>query len=183
MVLQEYIAVKNEPLFRSSKSDELGYILQHCYDLPAIQVSKMVEIPNVLNQSLNETEGLELAKALRRELLFCAELITQRQRLPIDKIVSAIDKYKVNIDNEELSKLQREIGIPFSRNKLDVARYYAIRLVMQGVSRQDIAEFLDVDIRTVANYIAQAKKCIGIILETRAAKMQEYNSQTQDFVI
>ena len=67
----------------------------------------------------------------------------------------------------EVEKIQRVIGVPFSRNKLDLARYYTIRLVMQGVDQQTIAEFLDVDLRTIANYVSQAKERIRIALETR----------------
>src|SRR3989304_2718729 len=98
-------------------------------------------------------------------------LQTERSRLPrypIEEILSAIEKKSLNIGSQDLVKIQKAIGVPFTRNKLDLARYYTIRLVMQGVDQQAIAEFLDVDLRTVANYVAQAKERVRLVLETRS---------------
>jgi len=152
--------------------DELGYIIQHCCDLPALQTSKLVRMPVVAQQALNEEQGLELAKALRKELIACAEQITQRRRLPIDDIMQAIQQHKLDFDHQDLAKIKKGLGVPFPRHMVDLARYYAIQLVIQGVSRQEIAEFLEVDVRTVANYIAQAKARIKLILETKSKQVQ-----------
>ncbi|OGO31812.1 MAG: hypothetical protein A2Z29_08410 [Chloroflexi bacterium RBG_16_56_11] len=148
--------------------DELGYLLYHCWDLPVLQTSDMVQLPPVLKRAEEERHGLELAKALRKELIACAEEITQRPRYPIEEIVAAIEKEKMKLGSQDLVRIQKAIGVPFSRNKLDLARYYTIRLVMQGIDQQAIAEFLDVDLRTVANYVAQAKERIRLVLETRS---------------
>lgn len=149
------------------KFDELGHALHHCWDLPILQTSKLTQLPSVAQRALEETDGLALAKALRMELISCAEQITQRPLYSIEEIVSAIEKDKLALGNQDLEKIQRNIGIRFPRNKLDLARYYAIRLVMEGVDHQTIADFLNVDWRTVANYVAQAKERIRLILESR----------------
>jgi len=159
--------VKPEKISRRSL-DELGYMLYHCWDLPVLQTSDLVNLQNVKKLAEEEKQGLSLAKALRKELIACAEQITQRPRYPIEDIVNAIEKSNMNLGSQELVKIQRAIGIPFSRKRLDLARYYTIRLIMQGVDQHTIAEFLDVDLRTVANYIAQAKERIRLVLETRS---------------
>ena len=147
---------------------ELGHALSHCWDLPMLQKSKLTQLPEITQSALEENNGLELAKALRKELIACAEQITQRPRQPIEVIVSAIEKEKLNLGSQELVRIQKMIGIRLPRNKIDLARYYSIRLVMEGIDQQTIAEFLDVDLRTVANYIAQAKERIWLILESRS---------------
>jgi|GEM_PF-2518788 len=151
---------------------DLGHALSHCWDLPMLQTSKLTRLPVVAQGALEENHGLELAKALRKELISCAEQITQRSRYSIDEIVSAIEKEKLHLGSQDLVKIQRVIGIRFPRNKIDLARYYAIRLVMEGIDQQTIAEFLDVDLRTVANYIAQAKERIWLILESKLVLVQ-----------
>jgi DNA-binding NarL/FixJ family response regulator len=151
-----------------SDVDELGYALSHCWDLPILQTSSLARLPSVVRLASEETQGLELAKALRKELISCVEQITQRQRYPIDEIVSAIEKHKLGLGSQELMKIKRVIGVPFRRNKLDLARYYTIRLIMQGIDQQTIADFLEVDLRTVANYVAQAKERIRMVLESRS---------------
>ena len=151
---------------------ELGHALSHCWDLPMLQTSKLTQLPVVAQRALEENHGLELAKALRKELIACAEQITQRPRYSIEEIVSAIEKEKLHLGSQDLVKIQRVIGIRFPRNKIDLARYYAIRLVMEGIDQQTIAEFLDVDLRTVANYIAQAKERIWLILESKSMLVQ-----------
>jgi hypothetical protein len=146
---------------------ELAYLLSRCWDLPVLQTSKMALLPQIMKQAKGEKHGLEMAKALRRELINCAEQISQRPKFPIEDIMVAIERDRMNPDNQEVEKIQKVIGVPFSRNKLDLARYYTIRLVMQGIDQQTIAEFLDVDLRTIANYVSQAKERIRIALETR----------------
>jgi hypothetical protein len=137
-----------------------------------LQTSKLTQLSVVTQRALEENHGLELAKALRKELIDCAEQITQRPRYSIDDIVSAIEKEKLHLGSQDLVKIQRVVGIRFPRNKIDLARYYAIRLVMEGIDQQTIAEFLDVDLRTVANYIAQAKERIWLILESKSMLVQ-----------
>jgi DNA-directed RNA polymerase specialized sigma24 family protein len=151
---------------------ELGHALSHCWDLPLLQKNKLTQLTGVTERALEENHGLELAKALRKELIACAEQISQRPRQPIEEIVSAIEKEKLNLGSQDLVRIQKLIGIRLPRNKIDLARYYAIRLVMEGVDQQTIAEFLDVDLRTVANYIAQAKERIWLILESKSVIMQ-----------
>jgi len=151
---------------------ELGHALSHCWDLPILQTSKLTQLSVVTQRALEESHGLELAKALRKELIACAEQITQRPRYPIDEIVSAIEKEKLHLGSQDLIKIQKTIGIRFPRNKIDLARYYAIRLAMEGIDQQTVAEFLDVDLRTVANYIAQAKERIWLILESKSMLVQ-----------
>ena len=148
--------------------DELGYVLYHCWDLPVLQTSNLVKLSMVMKRASEEKHGLELAKALRNELIACAEQLTQRPQYPIEDIVSAIEKKSLNMGSQDLVKIQKTIGVPFPRNKLDLARYYTIRLVMQGIDQQTIADFLEVDLRTVANYVAQSKERIRLILETRS---------------
>lgn len=151
------------------KFDELGYALHHCYDLPVLQMSNLTQMAMVMKQASDETGGLEIAKALRKELIACAEQITQRPRCPLEEIISAIEKARLHLGAQDLVKLQKTLGIPFPRNMLDLARYYAVRLLMEGVNHQMIADFLDVDLRTVANYILRAKEHIRLILESRAS--------------
>jgi hypothetical protein len=151
-----------------SQVDELGYALHHCWDLPILQRSDLTKLSVVAQRSLEESNGLELAKALRKELINCAEQITQRPRYPIEEILAAIEKEMLGLGSQNLVKMQRTLGIPFPRSRIDLARYYAIRLVMEGIDHQKIADFLDVDLRTVANYILQAKERIRLILETRS---------------
>ncbi|OGO20811.1 MAG: hypothetical protein A2144_03405 [Chloroflexi bacterium RBG_16_50_9] len=148
--------------------DELGYALSHCWDLPVLQMSNLTQIPAVVQRAHEETSGLELAKALRKELITCAEQITQRPKYSIEDIVSAIEKEKLGFGSQDLVKIQRAVGIRFPRNKIDLARYYAIRLVMQGIDQQTIADFLDVELRTVANYVAQAKDRIRLVLDSQS---------------
>jgi DNA-directed RNA polymerase specialized sigma24 family protein len=153
---------------RKSQFDELGYALHHCWDLPALQASNLTRLPSVAQQALEETNGLGLAKALRKELIVCAEQITQRPRYPIEEIISAIEKERLGLSSQDLLKIQKAVGVPFPRHQIDLARYYTIRLVMQGVDHQTIADFLDVDPRTVANYVAQAKERIRLTLDSKS---------------
>lgn len=148
-------------------TDELGYLLYHCWDLPLLQTSQLAREPRILERAKEEKQGLELGKALRKELISCAEEITQRPRISIDEIITAIENRKSSNGPEELQKMKTLMGVPFSRNKLDLARYYTIRMVMQGVDQPTIAEVLEVDLRTVANYVAQAKDRIRVVLESR----------------
>ena len=154
-----------------TQSDELGYALHHCWDLPILQMSDLTKLSIVSQRSLEEKDGLQLAKALRKELIACSEQITQRTRYPIEEIISAIEKERLGLGSQDLLKIQKALGIPFPRNKIDLARYYAIRLIMEGIHHQMIADFLDVDLRTVANYLGQAKERIGLILESRSMFM------------
>ena len=147
---------------------ELGYALSHCWDLPMLQKSKLTRIYPVAERALEENHGLELAKALRKELICCAEQLTQRPRFPIEEIINIIEKDKLHFGSQDLVKIQKTIGIRLPRNKIDLARYYSIRLVMEGIDQQTIADFLDVDLRTVANYIVQAKERIWLILESKS---------------
>lgn len=151
---------------------ELGHALSHCWDLPMLQTSRLTQIPAVAERAMEENHGLELAKALHKELIACAEQLTQRPQYSIEEIITAIEKEKHNLGSQDLVRIQKIIGIRLHRNKIDVARYYTIRLVMEGIDQQTIAEFLDVDLRTVANYITQAKERIWLILESKSASMQ-----------
>ena len=56
---------------------------------------------------------------------------------------------------------------PFARDRLDLARYYAIRLAMEGLGNEIIAGFLRVELRTLGNYVAEAKERIRLTLESR----------------
>ncbi|MGD0795123.1 MAG: hypothetical protein ABR958_06005 [Dehalococcoidales bacterium] len=151
---------------------ELGHALSHCWDLPMLQKSRLTQLHVVAERALEENHGLEFAKAIRKELISCAEQLTQRPRHPIEEIVTAIEKEKFHLGSQDLVRIQRMIGIRLPRNKIDLARYYTIRLVMEGIDQQTIAEFLDVDQRTVANYISQAKERILLILESKSMAMQ-----------
>ena len=152
---------------RREEYDELSYLLYHCWDLPLLQTSRLARLPRLLNRVKEEKQGLEFAKALRKELINCSEQITQRPTYSIDEIVTAIENAKTPAGAQELQKIKSIIGVPFRRNKLDLARYYTIRLVMQGMDQSTIADFLEVDLRTVANYFAQARERVKVILETR----------------
>jgi hypothetical protein len=154
------------------EEDELSYLLNHCWDLPLLQTSELARLPRLLNRAKEEKQGLEFAKALRKELISCAEQMTQRPRFSIDEIVKAIENAKTPEGAQELQRVKSVIGVPFRRNKLDLARYYTIRLVMQGIDQSTISEFLEVDLRTVANYFAQARERIKVILETRGDSVQ-----------
>lgn len=151
---------------------ELGHALSHCWDLPMLQKSRLTQLHVVAERALEENHGLELAKAIRKELISCAEQLTQRPRHSIEEIVTAIEKEKFHLGSQDLVRIQRMVGIRLPRNKIDLARYYTIRLVMEGIDQQTIAEFLDVDQRTVANYISQAKERILLILESKSMAMQ-----------
>lgn len=152
----------------SSQVDELGFALHHCWDLPILQTSGLTQLPSVMQRALGEMDGLELAKALRKELLACANQLTQRPLYPVGEVIAAIEREKHGFGNQDLEKIQRILGVRFPRNEIDLARYYTIRLVMEGIDHQTIADFLDVDLRTVANYVLQAKERIRLILETRS---------------
>ncbi len=143
----------------------LGYALRLCWDLPMLQNSELVKLPSVIKRARKENGNLELAKALRDELIACAAQITRRNKYPIEQIVSAIENNRQDLGNENVMRIKKELGIPFPRDRIDLARYYTIRLVMEGISNKVIAEFLQVEPRTVANYISQAKKRIRLILE------------------
>jgi hypothetical protein len=151
---------------------ELGRAISHCWDLPMLQKSKMTRLPMISERSLEEDQGLGLAKALRKELISCAEQLSQRPKYSINEIVTTIEKEKYHIGSQELLRIQKLVGVRLPRNKIDLARYYAIRLIMEGVDQQAIAEFLDVDLRTVANYISQAKERIWVILESKSMILQ-----------
>jgi hypothetical protein len=147
-------------------SDELGYILYHCWDLPILQTSKLIRLPTIQKSTEEEKQPLAQAKALRKKLIAYSEQITQRPRYPIQSIVDVIERNRISPGSHDLSKIKKSIGIPFPRNRLDLARYYAIRLIMEGIDQYTIAEFLEVDLRTIGNYISQAKERIRMILET-----------------
>ncbi len=168
----KYIPSRLSSNMNEASQIELGHALSHCWDLPMLQTSKLTQLPVVAQRALEESHGLELAKALRKELIACAEQITQRPRYSIDEIVSAIEKEKLFLGSQDLVRIQKVVGIRLPRNKIDLARYYAIRLVMEGMDQQTIADFLDVDLRTVANYIVQAKERIGLILESKLMLVQ-----------
>lgn len=167
MALQQSTLRTNHKTRKTHAFRELTYLLSHCWDLPVLQTSKMALLPQISKRAEAEKNGLELAKALRKELISCAEQITQRPKYPIEDIVAAIERDRLTPEKNEQVKIQKVIGVPFARNKLDLARYYSIRLVMQGINQQTIAEFLDVDLRTIANYVSQAKDRIKLILETK----------------
>ena len=147
---------------------DLGRALSHCWDLPMLQTNRLTRLPAVMEMALEEHHGLEHAKALRRELVTCAEQLTRRPRYSIEEIVLAIEKQKVGLGCQDLVRVQKIIGIRLPRNKIDLARYYSIRLVMEGIDQLTIAEFLDVDLRTVANYIFQAKERIMLTLDSKS---------------
>jgi|WetSurMetagenome_2_1015567.scaffolds.fasta_scaffold63409_3 hypothetical protein len=150
-----------------SLSEELEYALAHCYDLPELQSSSLTKMPAVLDRARDETGGLELAKALRKELIDCAAQLTQRPVYPLEDLFKAIENGQPGIASQTLERVKGEIGVPFSRNRIDLARFYAIRLVMQGFDHESIANFLEVDPRTVGNYLAQARERIRVVLESQ----------------
>ena len=160
-----------------SPSDDVALALQYCWDLPMLQTSPLVDLPQVRELALKETQGLELAKALRSELVTCSEHLTQRRHYPVEEIATFLQDGKPRFRYTELTALRRKIGVPFPRHMIDLARFYAIRLVMKGVGRDKIADLLDVDVRTVANYLAQAKERIRLILHTRS------NPQTTEKIL
>ncbi|MDD5289348.1 MAG: hypothetical protein PHY28_09600 [Dehalococcoidales bacterium] len=150
----------------NDKADYLSQALRYCADLPMLQTNKLTGLSSVAYEALSINGELAAAKALRKRLIACAEEITQRPRLPIEEVASAIEKYKRGLGSQELARLQKAVGVPFSRSQIDLARYYSIRLMMQGIDQGAISDFLNVDLRTVANYIAQAKKRIWLTLES-----------------
>lgn len=168
MTLNQVSTPVDQKKIGKGNADDLGYLLYHCWDLPLLQTSRLARSPRLLNRAKEEKQGLELGKALRKELIACAEQITQRPRYSIEEIVTTIEKDSLNPGSQELERIRKLIGVPFPRNKLDLARYYTIRLIMQGMDQPTIAEFLEVDLRTVANYVSQAKERIHVVLETRA---------------
>ena len=152
----------------SEMNEALERALTCCWDLPALQTSILTQLPAVVERARDESEGLELAKALRKELIECAGQLTQRPVYSIEDIVNAIENGRMGIASQALERVKREIGLPFPRTKVDLARYYTIRLVMEGISHQAIADFLEVDPRTVANYLVQARDRIKVVLESQA---------------
>ena len=147
------------------KLTELNDALRLCRDLPMLENNLLTNLPKIKNRSKNYNGSLGNAKALRAELISCAEQITIRPTYSINKIVDALENYFRGNDAEKVLQISSELDIPFSRDKIDLARYYAMRLSMEGVNIQHIAEFLQVDPRTVANYIRQAKQRIKVLLE------------------
>ncbi len=146
--------------------NELGKALRRCYDLPFLQDSKLAQLPCVARRAGGERDGLVLARALRSELIASAERISRPVRHPaVRKIVAAIEKQRLGQDGQFLAEMQKNLGIPFPRNKIDVARYYAIRLVMEGMKHEVVADFLEIDLRTLGNYLAEARHRIRLILE------------------
>jgi hypothetical protein len=145
--------------------NELGEALRLCRDLPMLENNFLTNHPRVKTRAKKYNSSLGLAKALRAELISCAEQITIRPTYPIQKIVDAIESYFRGNDQNELIQIRNELAIPFSRDKIDLARFYSIRLSMEGVNVQQIAEFLQVEPRTVANYTKQAKERIKVLLE------------------
>ena len=144
---------------------ELGEASRLCRDLPMLENNLLTNLPRVQARAKNYNGTLELAKALRAELITCVEQISIRPKYSIKKIVDAIESYFQGNNQDNLIQIRDELAIPFSRDKIDLARFYAIRLLIEGVSIQQIAEFLQVEPRTVANYLKQAKERIKILLE------------------
>ena len=121
--------------------DKLGQALRHCYDLTFLQNSDLTLLPSVVRRCQGERTSLDLAKALRKELVAAAMCISRRTaHFPIRKILKAIEEQRLGLDNQRVVEIQRCLGIPFSRDRIDLARYYAIRLVMEGVDQQTIAD-------------------------------------------
>ncbi len=146
----------------------LGRALHHCFDLTFLQNSDLTQLPSVVRKWSGERHGLDLAKALRRELIDAAEQITRRaDHHAIRDIVDAIEEERLNSGNQRVAEIQKHLGIPFTRDKIDLARYYAIRLVMEGLSNEIVADFLQVEMRTFSNYVAEAKERIRLTLESR----------------
>ena len=148
-------------------AEKLSKALRHCHDLCILQQSELAQLPSVARRVSNAVNRGQLGKALREELLDCARLLTRRKKHAIAQIIAALDDGTYDPDTEEACRVKEISGIPLPRNKIDLARYYAIRLVMQGVSNEAIATFLEVDPRTVGNYISQAKERIRLTLESR----------------
>ena len=148
--------------------DTLGRALHHCFDLTFLQNSDLTQLPSVVRRCREERHGLDLAKALRRELIDAAEQITPRaDHHTIRDIVEAIEEERLNSGNGRMAEIQKHLGIPFPRDKIDLARYYGIRLVMEGLSNEIVANFLQVEMRTLSNHIAEAKERIKLTLESR----------------
>lgn len=148
--------------------EKLGQALRRCYDLPFLQNSDLAQLPRVLRRARREKHGLNLARALRKEFLDSARQITRRTRhSDISEIVAAIEAARLGLGNQHIVEIQERLGIPFPRDRIDLARYYAIRLVMEGLKNEIIADFLQVDLRTLGNYIAAAKEHIRLTLESR----------------
>lgn len=166
MVLDQMDVISLVNTSRRLKSDNLARALYRCWDLTTLHKNPLINLPGVRKRALHVMHGYELAKALRLELIACAEQITQRPVYPIRNIVMALEKETREPESSDVVKIRKKLGIPFSRYRLDLARYYTVRLIMEGVDRQTIADFLDVDIRTVANYMSQAKEHIRLILES-----------------
>jgi DNA-binding NarL/FixJ family response regulator len=177
MVLNYISGVWHDETEAINLIDELDHALSHCWDLPMLQMSSLTQLPAVLERSRAEADGLELAKALRKELIACAEQLTQRPVFPIEELITCIENGQLGIASQNLARMKREIGVPFSRNKVDLARYYAIRLAMQGTDHQKIAEFLEVDPRTVANYLAQARERIRVVIESQSMLVKAFGMQ------
>jgi DNA-binding CsgD family transcriptional regulator len=155
---------------RTSSRIDLGKLssaLHYCWDLSTLQKSEFVLLPSVAKLANGKNDGLQAAKALRDELIACAEQLTQRKRYPIEEIASVLEMDNISFRDRYMENIQRSLGVPFSRDRLDLARYYAIRMLMEGVRNEIIAKFLMVDSRTVGNYIAQAKERIRFTLESR----------------
>ena len=163
----------------SEMAGELEHALACCWDLPALQTSSLTRMPAVIERARYESEGLELAKALRKELIDCAAQLTQRPVYPIEDIINAIENGRMGVASQALARVKREMGLPFPRTKVDLARYYTIRLAMEGVSHQSIADFLEVDPRTVANYLVQARERIRVVLESQAMLDKAFGMQVR----
>src|SRR4030042_4306041 len=144
---------------------ELGEALRLCRDLPMLENNLLTNLPKVKMRAKKYNGNLELAKALRDELISCQQQITIRPTYSIKKIVDAIESYFHGNNQDEFIQIRDELAIPFSRYKIDLARFYAIRLLIEGVSIQQISEFMQVEPRTIANYIKQAKERIKSLLE------------------
>lgn len=148
-------------------AQELGSALRNFRDLPILEGNALTDLPCVRRRAESYPGSLGKARALRSELISCAEELTVRSTYPIEKIVSAMKNGLQTKVANEMPEIIYELNIPFSRSNIDLARYYSIRLVMEGMNIQNIAEFLQVEPRTVANYIKQAKQRIEISLINR----------------
>lgn len=146
---------------------ELGRALRRCRDPLFLRNTTLVNLPGVARRIANSSPPPDLGKALRQELLYCAESVTWRRKQPIAFIVSAVANGRNRPNTEEIERVKAMVGVPLGRNEVDLARYYTIRLVMEGVPIEAIAGFLEVEPRTVANYISQAKEHIALVLESR----------------
>lgn len=149
--------------------DKLGQALRHCHDPMFLQTSELTRLPGVVRRSQGQRNGVGRAKALRKELIAAAKQMTRphTRHHSIRKIVRAIEEQRLSQESQLVQEIQQRLGIPFSRDRLDLARYYAIRLVMEGLTNETIAEFLLVERRTLANYVAQARERIALVLEDR----------------